>query len=314
MPAATEFTDERVFMNTRIQITLISDRGTVAARTAINDAYTQFDNVVKRFTRFEPSSELSRLNASSGQIFPVSEDLFSLIETMLSVAEKTDGAFDPTIIDLLEMYGFSKEQDYTRMNDPDFLGNIRSYVKDRPSFREIELDRDAMTVRLVRGQRLDLGSIGKGYAIDLAAEKLSGHTGFKINAGGDLRAGGTHADGSPWKLGVVKLGLPNKAISDPELLGYIETEAAALAGSGGWVRRVAWFHHLLNPKSGLPDNTSSQSYVTAASATAADLWSTALFVTGSDGIRLLEKENDIEGMLISSDGSVHSSRGFSLLT
>jgi len=307
MPDLQEYSDERVFMNTQIKMTLVTSRGTVAARSDLGNAFSAFDQVVKRFTRFEPTSELSRLNASR-QPFKASPEL---ITRMLQVADLTDGAYDPTIIDLLELYGFSEKQDYERMDNPALLQEIRQYVARRPSFREIALDPDQQLVTTAHRQRLDLGSIGKGFAIDLAALALKSHQGYLINAGGDLRAGGTRKDGADWKLGVVQLSLPNKQLTDPQVIGTVSSPIA-LAGSGGWVRRVAWFHHLLNPRDGLPQNNVSQSFVTASTATDADLWATALFVTGKEGLALLKAQNGIEGMLIMSDGTRHFSEGFSL--
>jgi thiamine biosynthesis lipoprotein len=181
----------------------------------------------------------------------------------------------------------------------------------RPKCSEIALDYREHKIKLQKGQRLDLGSIGKGYAIDLAYKVLenNGFEGFLINAGGDLRAQGHNNSGLPWKILLYRSQLPNHALDEQMFLGSVLLEDRSIAGSGGWARRIGAFHHLLNPVDGLPINSISQTYVMGATATISDAWATALFVCGIKALPLIEAAG-LAGMLIDASGIISQTENF----
>jgi thiamine biosynthesis lipoprotein len=311
-----KFTDERVFMNTKIRITVYSDAGTVATREQINIAYSKFDEVVRKYTRFKETSELAVLNSNQGKAHRVSAEFFQLVKYMLDLAETTKGVFDPTIIDLLEAYGYDAGYHFAKLDDPGLNNEIAKLVKSRPSWRDIELDEEKLTIQLAPKQRLDLGSVGKGFAIDLAYDALNVFESFIINAGGDVKAKGTSparrsfSEGG-WTVGLEQHPLPNRPPEPAKIIGSVELHDQALAGSGGWARRVKFFHHLLDPQTGLPRNEVSQSFVLAPTALDADAWATTLFFLGKPGLKLLESQN-LEGLLIDLDGEIIASDNLSL--
>jgi thiamine biosynthesis lipoprotein len=305
-----EFKDERVFMNTVVRIRVVTTEPTVMTLNDIDSAFGQFDAVVMKFTRFNDSSELAHLNQNSGKEFRVSPELFMLAETMLTIAELSGGAYDPTIIDLLEAYGYDKNSNFSKLDKAELFQEIKAITAHRAGFNEIKLDKKKLTIKLIKGQRLDLGSIGKGYAIDLAAGILQKHQGFIINAGGDIRAKGKNKDGNYWKVGLLKTAPPNSKITDPGSFGYVLLKDSSVAGSGGWARKVGFFHHLLNPKSGLPINEVSQTYITGPDATQTDAWSTALFAMGAAGLEVMQKNTSLEGLIVMSNGDIKTTKGF----
>ncbi|WKZ27652.1 MAG: FAD:protein FMN transferase [Candidatus Dojkabacteria bacterium] len=312
MPETREFSEERIYMNTKVRIRIFSDLGTVSSRDLIKEAFSKFDYVTEKYTRFNQTSELSSLNRNSGHFHKVNPELFTLIEKLIQYSTLTEGAFDPTIIDLLEMYGFKKDSNYEELKDENLLKNIQTYLKTRPSFRDIKFDKTNSAIKLQAGQRIDLGSIGKGLAIDLAASVLEPVNNFIINAGGDIRAHGSKPDG-PWTVGLAQHELPNKGVGGG-YFGHINIINQSLAASGGWGRRVRFFHHLLNPKTGMPINEVSQTFTLANDAQTADVWATILFASGKQGPDLLDTTEEIEGMIVFADGSTYCSRGFSFIS
>lgn len=301
--------DEQVYMNTRIRIQVISESGTIYTREKISEAFAQFDYVVKKYTRFNDTSELAKLNSHSGKPWKVDKEMFTLIEFALEVARISEGAFDPTIIDLLEAYGYDKNYDFEKLKKPELIKEISELVTNRPSYKDIQLDKSNLTVELAPKQRLDMGSIGKGYAIDLAYEVLNEFPGFIINAGGDIRSKGENLEGKPWSIALYKAQLPNGAINNDNILGKVNLVNQSIAGSGGWARRVGFFHHLINPRSGLPENNSSQTYVIADQAINADAWATTVFILGQPGLKLAERLG-LEALLIDSAGNIYQTPGF----
>lgn len=289
-------------MNTLIQMTLFSDKATVYTQQKIQAAFDCFDQVVKKYTRFSPRSELSALNNSGGTPMKVSSELFMLIKYMLELAKLSNGSYDPTIIDLLETYGYDQKSTFENLDDPNLYLKIQKLIKTRPHFSSIKLDSKDLTIELAKRQRLDLGSVGKGYAIDLAYDLLEEFPSFMINAGGDIRVKGPKPDGSKWEIGLQKTQAPNKGLTEEKLIGRVQLNQGSLCGSGGWARKIKFFHHLLNPKTGMPINSISQTFTFAETAMKADAWATILFTLGFDGLQLLEAQG-ISGMVIGNDGS-----------
>lgn len=305
------FKDEKIYMNTVIRIHVVSNKGTVYTRERMQKAFTFFDEVVKKYSRFDKNSELSILNKNSGKKTLISAELFKLIEKTLEVSKLTNGMYDPTIIDLLELYGYDKKQDFSNLYKASLSDEVVKLTKDRPSVDEIKLNKTSHSITLAKNQRIDLGSIAKGFAVDLAHDYLfkQGFSGFLINAGGDLRSFGTNEKGLPWRVLLYKSELPNHDFEKGLFLGAINLENMAITGSGGWARKVGFFHHLLNPKNGLPINSVTQTYVMAKKAVDADVWSTALYVMGKDCLKLIE-ERGMEGLLVKDTGEILKTSGF----
>jgi thiamine biosynthesis lipoprotein len=304
---ARKYSFERPLMHTIIRISVISDKGTVFTNDRLEIAFQQFADVTEKFTRFKPTSELSKLNnATKGQPFKVSPELFGLIKYSLEVATKTDGLFDPTIIDLLEAYGYGASADFAKLDNPNLIKEIHELLLTRKTYRLIKLDEVNSTVTLAPNQRLDLGGIGKGYAIDLAHDiLLKDFDFFIINAGGDIRAHGRKLDGSPWLVALEKA--PQFITNSTETnWRTIELNDMALAASGAWSRRIRFFHHLINPKTGLPVEDTAQVFTIAKTAMEADAWATALFMMGKDGIEVA-KENGVDAWIINHKGQINKS-------
>lgn len=268
---------DKNFMNTTITFKVVKgNNSTVKTLDAIEDAFGEFDRIVKQYTRFNENSELSNLNRQSGSWVKVSEEFFLLIEYMLNLAKKTQGAFDPTIIDFLEVYGYDKNYDFSKLDNPELDNLVKKIAKERKSWRDIELRKKNREVKLAPNQRVDLGGVGKGYAIDCAYEKLRKvSNNFLIDAGGDVRASGVNEKGELWKVG-----MKDKRFGMEELIGYVELDNEALACSGSWSRKVKQFHHLINPTTGKPQNFYRTVFVQAADGITSDSWATAIFVSG----------------------------------
>lgn len=280
---------DKKFMNTTITISVVQkEQKTVDILNSIEEAFGEFDRIVKLYTRFDEKSELSNLNRQSGKWINVSKEFFYLIEYMLNLASKTNGAFDPTIIDFLEIYGYDKHYDFSKLENPKLDELVQKRVKERPSFKQIELDKSDLKVKLAKTQRIDLGGVGKGYAIDCAYEKLKRFENFLIDAGGDIRANGKSEKEEYWIADMHHQDQDGKRIS----MGKIELKNESLACSGSWGRRFKQFHHLINPTSGIPENSRHTVFIKAPTAIESDSWATAVFVGGKEVISIMPKTFD----------------------
>ncbi len=271
------------YMNTDITVHVVSEKpDTVKTLDAIEEVFAEFDRIVKKFTRFNEDSELSNLNRSSGDWVVVSEEFFKLIKFMLKMNKDTQRVFDPTIIDFLEVYGYNKDYDFSKLENPSLDKMVMNIAKNRASANEIELDDLKSSVKLVTGQKIELGGCGKGYALDQSRDILLklGFKNFLIDGGGDLLANGFNDKGVLWEVGLYNFEKEQKVLK-----GMTKLDNEALASSGGWARKVKQFHHLINPTSGTPENKFTTVFVRAKDAIIADSLATTLFVGGEEAIK-----------------------------
>jgi thiamine biosynthesis lipoprotein len=226
--------------------------GARPARVAALELEAFLREVHRRLTRFDPSSELSKLNADPAECCHVSPLLALAIDAGLWAAEVTGGLVDPTLTPELERAGYAR----TRAGLPaaPLEEALLAAPRRRParrracaSWKQVHVELDEGIVRRPPGVRFDTGGSGKGLAADLCAQRLGGHATFVVDAGGDLRIGGDR----PIKR-LVEIEHPFR----PEPAHAFEMASGAVATSGIasriWHRRAGFAHHLLDPSTGEP--------------------------------------------------------------
>ncbi len=206
----------------------------------------------RRFSRFAPESELSRLNRSPRATVRVSRSMARFVEAALESAAFTDGLVDPTLVGELERAGY--DGDFTSSSVPLrhglSLAPIRRAAGAHPDARwqQVEVDVPGGVVRRPPGVQLDSGGIAKGLFGDWLAGLLGAHESFAVDAAGDVRFGG--------RGGLVR---PVRVASpfDDSILHVFECRRGAAATSG--IGRRSWIdetgrpaHHLLDPATGRP--------------------------------------------------------------
>ncbi len=255
------------------------------AREAIEDVERWADSR-------NPEAEVFQLNQRAGEgPVAVSAALARTLETSIEVAENSDGAFDPTVLPLILAYGFGGENQ--GVPDAEELQAVLSYV----DYRQVVLGGDS--VEIPSGFALDLGGVAKGYAADeaLLAMRDTGAEAGLVNIGGDIAVFGERSGGGPWRVGIQHPRAPG------ELFAVLDLENEAVATSGDYERYFiedgVRFHHLLDPKTGLPARELVSVTVVAPSCVLADAYATAVFILGPVvGLELLRENDDLEGMLI----------------
>lgn len=234
---------------------------------------------------FRPRGELGRINALApfGPV-PVSPELWDLLLFCRDLWEKTDRAFDITAGALWEAWGFARRQG--RLPSPAELDEARESI----GWEWIDLDTVHKTIAFQKpGLKLNLGSVGKGYALDRMAATIEGYgvRDFLLHGGKSsvlargCRMESESRDADPpmgWPVG----------IADPVVrggrLGEISLFDQALATSGTafqfFYHEGKRFGHVLDPRTGLPVDHCLSVTVVAATAAEADALSTAFFVIG----------------------------------
>jgi len=239
----------------------------------------------RRFSRFRPDSELSRVNAAAGRWVQVSRPFAVLTERSLRAAEETDGLFDPTVLPALAAAGYDRDwaEVEARGDEEDeelaairreFTALMIKHSTACGAWREIELD--GRNLRIPEGAALDFGGIAKGWTVDRAAGKLPNLRWAIVNAGGDLRVVGT-----PPRALDVGIEDPHDANVEALRLGL---SAGALATTSVTVR--AWGqgnHHVIDPRTSLPAMTDVvQATVWGETCADAEVWSKAALLGGPE--------------------------------
>jgi thiamine biosynthesis lipoprotein len=251
----------------------------------------EFRRLEGLLTRFDEASELSRLNAAGA--IGAGDDLLAVVELALAARDRTGGRFDPTVHDALVAAGYDRTFEL-------LVGGSAGAVPPRTTAdvrirgRRIELD---------PGVRLDLGGIGKGYAVDRTVAQLAPVGPCLVNAGGDLAVAGVPEEGA-WPVAV-------ETPSGPLTLGL---RKGALATSGSdrrrWRAGDAIHHHLIDPGTGRPsDSDLLRVTVTAATAVEAEVLAKALFLAGEDAAVAEADEAGVPALLVTTDGRVRRAGG-----
>lgn len=237
-----------------------------------------------RFSRFRPSSQLCRLNASGGEPMRVDGLFLDLLETVRVAVPRTAGRFDPSILPALEAAGYDR-------SFAEGLGTARPIAVDAPraagiaGWARVRIDRQEGEARLPPGMRIDLGGVAKGAFADLLAAELGAWPGGCVDAGGDLRAWGMPPRGDRWVVGLED---PFHPSADHLVAELIPPGRAAMATSATHRRRWragdGMAHHLIDPRTGLPLPDIARSVTAfAPDVTSAEIATKALMVAAADG-------------------------------
>ena len=274
-------------MATRFELVLHGD-DEVRLRAAGEEALAEIQRLDAQLSFYRPSSEISRINAraAAGPV-RVEPRLFRLLQTARRLHTETGGAFDLTVAPLMRCWGFTGNTG--RLPEPEALAEARR----RTGMHLVTLDEADFTVAFARpGVRLDLGAIGKGYAIEEAARILIDagvRSAFLHGGTSTIHAIGGARDGQRWN---VALPYPDTdAETDNDVLAVVPLEHEALSVSAVWGKAFVvdgtTYGHVLDPRSGRPVEGALLAAVAGPSATDCDALSTALLVLGRDAKELL---------------------------
>lgn len=255
-----------------------------------------FEEVSRELSLFDSESALFCLNRDGALSFDFSSrtNFLFVLSVAMEVARSSGGAFDPTINPLMRLWGFRKGVVEAELPSKDLLQSALGKV----GYQYISIatnQANCVEVRFLRpGMELDFGGIAKGYAVDLAYERLvmAGFTDFLINLGGNIRVCGVPSQGrSTWSIAIRDPASPDRTTGE-----IIELRSGeAVATSGSYERYVVIdgkeYSHIIDPRTGLPVERTDSVTVIAPSAILADALSTARFVNGEGAIRISSESN-----------------------
>jgi len=273
-----------------------------AAATAAAAALELVGQLEEQMSVYKEDSELSRLNRlAAAEPVAVEPGLFELLELAERLWRQSGGAFDIAAGRLVRLWGFVGGTPRV----PERAEIARSLAA--AGMQHVMLDHERRTVWFKRqGLELNLGAIGKGYALDRAAQLLLGQWGLRgaLLHGGrsSVLAAGEPPDGQPWRIG----------LADPlkrgKRLGLVRLDRAALGTSGSteryFERSGRRYSHVLDPRSGWPVQWRMCVSVLAPTAAEADALATAALVMGPEAAcRFFARRPELGAVLVTWDAA-----------
>jgi thiamine biosynthesis lipoprotein len=266
-------------MGSTYEVKFVADVAVAAVRAVVERELSAFDLV---FSQWRDDSEIARCNRhASTAPFPVTPRFAEVLQLALRIAAATDGAFDPTVKPLSDLYRTARQ-------DPAHHLDAAAMAAARPplDFRQVDVHDGAVHKRRPDVQ-LDLDGIVAGAAADAIAVRMHdlGVHSFFLEITGEVLAHGEKAPGVPWVAGVVD---PSSDAQGGQLpVRSLPLRDRALCTSGdyrnGFLADGAFVHHVFDPRTGknAPHRVVSVS-VLAASAAVADALGTAFLVLGDE--------------------------------
>ena len=290
--------ESREAMGTIITIEVVG----VSSKKELDSAFEEIERIENLMNIYDQDSEISRIN-KQGHMDGVSPDLVYVINQSIYYGEITGGAFDISISPILMLWK-------NKINSGEYPtgGEINSTLL-LVNYSNISVINDSVSFKF-EDMAIDLGGIAKGYGVDQAVTVLKeqGVESGYVNAGGDGMYFGTKPDGLPWRVGLRNP--DNKA----EAITIIEISDMAVTTSGNYERffnESARLSHISDPRTGMSSQSLISATVIASSAMEADVLATAVFVLGPvEGMKLIERTENTEALLITPERQIIKSSGF----
>ena len=289
-----------------------SEAGFTQQADALHETLREYHELYDIYNEYDGVNNLKTVNDRAGEA-PVEVDarIIDLLVFARELCEATGGKTNAAMGAVTSLWHDARaaaENDANLEGTPPAADEIAGALG-HISFDAVVIDEAASTVFLTdAAQSLDVGAVAKGYALERAAESLSGS--WLVSVGGNVRAVGEKPDGSAWAVGV----------QDPDGGDYaavVEVRDLSVVTSGDYQRYFVSdgvrYHHIIDPETGYPSGQYRSVTIVCRDSGVADALSTALFDMPREDGEALCKAYDAEAMWILSDGSREYTDGFSAM-
>ncbi len=304
----TESTNQRLFvitgstMGTTYSVKYFAEKELVVQQE-IDELLIGYNAVVSTYV---PEASISLFNEGSdslvlhwdhgGRIF------YENLKISQDVYHATEGIYDPTVLPLVNYYGFgSKGRKMPDVLDTFYIQELLKFV----GLHKIQFETrgDSFVVKKLYPEvQLDFSAVAKGHGVDALAAYLEGLglQQYMIEIGGEVRVGKEKPGGIPWSVG---LSLPKEGVSGNEFVEILQFSKKSMATSGNYrnfrVSTAGKLAHTLNPKTGFPETNEMLSVtVIAEQCAVADAWATAFMALGKERMETILQDFEWEVLYI----------------
>lgn len=287
-------------MGTSYHVTLIPEGRSVPKDLSLQ-IQAVLDDVDRKMSTYKPDSELNRLNRQPvGEPMAISPELMDVLVIARQIYGLSDGAFDPTVGPLVDLWGFGPSFHQDQVPDPERIASLLEQV----GFDGLAIDEEELIATRLRPVSLDLSAVAKGYAADRVGELLqsAGLTRYMVEVGGEMALSGNNADGVPWRIAVER---PQVQARDVQQVISVRDVGVATSGDyrNYFEKDGKRYSHTIDPRTGYPitHNLASVTVVTGKSGRA-DALATAFMVMGEEATLRFARAQDIAVLTLSKRG------------
>jgi thiamine biosynthesis lipoprotein len=289
-------------MGTRIYVELW-DTDAAHGEASIDAVMAEMRRIDDLMSHYKPESQLSKINQhAADEPVVVDKELFDLIKLSTHYSEITEGAFDITYASVGYLYNYPM---HIRPTEEQIKAALPAV-----NWRNMKFDDVHHSVFFEhKGMRIDLGGIGKGYAVDRGIEILQkrGIQHAVVTAGGDSRIIGDHM-GRAWLVAIRHPDDPNKVVT------RIPLSDAAMSTSGDYERYFdengVRYHHIIDPRTGHSASKVRSATIIGPTATQTDGMSKTAFVLGAEkALEIINRMPEYDAVFVKPDGKVLYSNG-----
>ena len=267
--------------------------------------YSILEEVDKNYNSYSENSYIDRINKNNGNFTDVNDETIEILEKVIHYSNKLNGEYDITIMPLLKLWGFYK-------NNPLKIPSREEIekVKEKVDYKRIEIDKENKRVRIGKGQEIITGSFMKAYAVEKMCIRMKEIeiTDAIVNAGGSSIVAINDDKNIKWGIIVegngkdlFDINIRNESYSTSDQFNtYLEIDGKK-------------YGHILSARTGYPSQNRQIGIVTG-NAFVGDVISTGLYnQTPEEFLRIMEEissEMKIEGFLMDRNGKIFYSSGF----
>lgn len=282
----------------------------IAVETLSAGIQRQLDLVVRQMSTWSDESDLSRFNQAEANTWhEIPVEFLRVLDCALTVAQATDGAYDPSVGPLVNLWGFGP---VARRHAAPAASELAA-ARQRCGWQRIRLDRVRCRIWQAGDVYLDFSAIAKGFAVDLVVDYLraAGISSYLVEVGGELRGYGVKPDLQPWWVGIEQpLPLHGAAptSSADAVHSVVALHGLALATSGDYRRYFEadgkHYSHTIDPRTAMPiAHALAAVTVLHPECMVADVWATALMVLGPQQGMHCAQERGLAALFLARDGS-----------
>lgn len=298
-PEPDEVSREVFAMNTYITMTAYDNNADIV----LDSAEKRIRELESLWSVTDEESEVYQINHNVGNSVSVSEPTLDLIRFALSMAEKTDGALEPTIYPVLTAWGFTT--DSHRIPSQKEINELMQMV----DYKKVQVQEQ--DIFLPDGMQIDMGAVAKGFTGDQIVKIMKDNKvdSAIISLGGNIQTVGTKPNGDLWRIGV-------QSPREEENFAVLEVAECAVVTSGGYQNYFVGedgtvYHHILDPQTGKSARNGLLSVtVVGKEGKKCDALSTALFVMGAEkAIHYWQENNGFDVILYTEEDEVVITEG-----
>ena len=290
-------------MDTIMELTAYGEN----AQHAINGAVAELRRLDALFSVTSQSGDVYKINHRTQDTVEISAETAQLLRQAIACGQQTGGAFDVSVYPLMQLWGFNTKQYHVPSTDE--IAAVLPLI----DCTQIKITQTGETyrVQLLADMQIDLGGIAKGYAAHQAIGVLraAGVTHAIVSLGGNVQALGPRTDATPWSVGVTD---PN---NPAQLMGIVQIEDEAVVTAGDYQRFFELdgetYHHIMDPKLGMPANLGLASVtVVGSNGAQADALATAFYVMGKErALQQYKAQGGYDVVFIEKNGQVTATAG-----